>query len=589
MVVFWYFGEDIRAKLPKAGWFYRNWITCKQALFRAPRLGKLSLDEMKSHHTKIDLCTSGLEQLLTLLLLSSSLIDLSICRLVNRLQIFERRMVVQMVRLCRSVSKASLRLSKEILETIPNKSIAAALRKRLASETRKDNIKLKFLASTPSSRLFKLSRYGGSKIRFIGSPNPNDALDPFMICEQMDCASSGMKSDETRKSGSCEADSAVTRDVEIDMYKCMKSGGLQCPYDQNASKQRNNPASPMQLLRRVTISSLVDLFSNGGRRALFKSLFAISELVEPTYDEVVVVWRPLPVKEDGDLAALVRPPILRPPKFVYDLADMFDIDGLPERPPTTEDSKGKRKSKTVTPRQPLEIRSFSSVPMANVLAVLPKTKLIFRPADAFVFDSISIISFLLVIGSQRFDSPKLDLLAVVSVTLWVIRTVFRYSNKLARYDLLVKTFLTSKISHRNRSALQNLVSEAGTQRAVRAALAHTWLGQLQEAGDLSSMTRDDLVRLGESQVNRLLHDGDGYRDVPVDMDATLNDLTDLGLVSVSSDGDQVQVVRETWSLRRVLRDGWAKVFDETLNISAIASRRRSRLRLRQKGPSDLLP
>jgi Protein of unknown function (DUF3754) len=297
----------------------------------------------------------------------------------------------------------------------------------------------------------------------------------------------------------------------------------------------------------------------------------------------------LPVKEDGDLAALVRPPILRPPKFVYDLADMFDIDGLPERPPTIEDSKGKRKSKTATPRQPLEIRSFSSVPMANVLAVLPKTKLIFRPADAFVFDSISIISFLLVIGSQRFDSPKLDLLAVVSVTLWVIRTVFRYSNKLARYDLLVKTFLTSKISHRNRSALQNLVSEAGTQRAVRAALAHTWLGQLQEAGDLSSMTRDDLVRLGESQVNRLLHDGDGYRDVPVDMDATLNDLTDLGLVSVSSDGDQVQVVRETWSLRRVLRDGWAKVFDETLNISAIASRRRSRLRLRQKGPSDLLP
>lgn len=495
--------------------------------------------------------------------------------------------MIQMVRFCRSVSKASLRLSKELLETIPNKHIAAALRKRLASETRNDNRKLKDIASTPSSRLFKLARYGGSKIRFVGSPNPNDALDPFMICEQIDSPSSGMKSDERRKSGSSDSESAVTRDVDGDMYKCIKNGGLQCPYDKNASTSRKNPGSPMQLLRRVTISSLVDLFSNGGRRALFQSLFAKSELVEPTYDEVVVVWRPLPAKEERDLTDLVRPPILRPPKFIYDLADMFDIDGLPERPPTTEDGDGKRKPKEVIQKQPLEIRSFSSVPMANVLAVLPKTKLIFRPADAFVFDSISIISFLLVIGSQRFDSPKLDLLAVVSVTLWVIRTVFRYSNKLARYDLLVKTFLTSKITHRNRSALQNLVSEAGTQRAVRAALAHSWLCQLQEAGDLASFTRDDLVREGESQVNRHLHDGDGYRDVPVDMEATLIDLTDLGLASVSHDGDKVQVVSESWSLRRVLRDCWANVFDETLNISVIASRRRTRLR--PNDPRDLRP
>lgn len=494
-----------------------------------------------------------------------------------------------MVRFCRSVSKASLRMSKEILATIPNKRIAAALRKRLATDTRRDNKKLKVIASTPSSRLFKLARYGGSKIRFVGSPNPNDALDPFMICEQIDRPSSATESGATSESGSCNSDGADARNIEVDMYRCIKSSGLQCPYDQKTSAARKNPVSPMQLLRRVTISSLVDLFSNGGRRALLKSLLAESELVEPTYDEVVVVWRPLPAKEgEEDRAALIRPPKIRPPKFVYDLADMFDIDGLPERPPAAEDRDKKRKFKKMIEKQPLEIRSFSSVPMANVLAVLPKTKLVFRPADAFVFDSISIISFLLVIGSQRFDSPKLDLLAVVSVTLWVIRTVFRYSNKLARYDLLVKTFLTSKITHRNRSALQNLVSEAGTQRAVRAALAHSWLCQLQEGGDLSSMTRSDLVRRGESQVNRLLHDGDGYRDVPVDMDAALNDLTDLGLVAVSQDGDKVQVVSDAWSLRRVLKNCWAKVFDETLNISAIASRHRSRLR-REDAPRDLLP
>jgi Protein of unknown function (DUF3754) len=125
--------------------------------------------------------------------------------------------------------------------------------------------------------------------------------------------------------------------------------------------------------------------------------------------QVVVVWRPLPPK-----TVPVLKPVFKPPKFVYDLADMFDIEGLPDLPVLSEGDE--------THNQPLEIRAFGGVPMANLPAVLPKTKLIFRPADALVFDSVSIFSLLLVIGSQRFDNPRLDLLALVSFCFWGFRT-----------------------------------------------------------------------------------------------------------------------------------------------------------------------
>ena len=91
-------------------------------------------------------------------------------------------------------------------------------------------------------------------------------------------------------------------------------------------------------------------------------------------------------------------------------------------------------------------------------------------------------NLLLVLGSIRLHSPRLDLLALVSISLWIIRTVFRCSNKLARYELLVKSsFLTSKISHRNSDALKYLVAEDGSQRAARTALLNLWISNFAGA------------------------------------------------------------------------------------------------------------
>jgi len=151
-----------------------------------------------------------------------------------------------------------------------------------------------------------------------------------------------------------------------------------------------------------------------------------------------------------------------PPKWLYEVAKVFDMDDrLPKPKNNTRDDL------LEDGPMPLEIKAFYDVPMANIEAVLPKTKFVFRPADAFVFDMVSVLSFLAVAGSLKFDSPRLDLIALVSLVFFVVRTFFRYSNKYARYDLLVNKFLTSKISHRGPGALKYVVSEANTNKALR--------------------------------------------------------------------------------------------------------------------------
>ena len=405
--------------------------------------------------------------------------------------------------------------------------------------------------SSANGQFFKLTRYGGSKKQFVTSEDPFDALAPFEECDFDGDSRTAYFSQDARSGG------AMGSSKESQLAR----PEIRCAYDVGTLGP-DLSRSPMQVLERATISNLVDIFSRSGRRKLFRTLVSKSEIVEPTYEEVVVIWRPLPEEEKK------RPLFVRPPNIVYEIADMFDIEGaLPPRPHPSK--KGKV-------RMPLEIRNFEGVPMANVPAVLPKTKLVFRPADAFVFDFVSVLTFLLVIGSQRFDSPKLDLLAVVSVSLWLLRTVLRYSNKLARYNLLVKTFLTSKISHRNSGALKYLATEAGSQRASRAALVHEWLCRIGKSTADPSPSRSLLVREGSYQVNDLFLKRDD-REIPVDINAALNDLEDLKLVTFSKDAQQqMKVVRDPTQVTKTLKRAWDNIFEGQMRLQDLMGRRHER-------------
>ncbi len=120
------------------------------------------------------------------------------------------------------------------------------------------------VGDTTGTKRGALGRYRSGK--FVDSTDNNDALSPFLVCELTD-----INADET--------------DVDKDLYDVLNAGSLACQRDLNQKgRPRNNEQA--QLLKRVSIANLVDFFSVGGRRRLVKSLFAESELVEPTYDEV---------------------------------------------------------------------------------------------------------------------------------------------------------------------------------------------------------------------------------------------------------------------------------------------------------------
>ena len=242
---------------------------------------------------------------------------------------------------------------------------------------------------------------------------------------------------------------------------------------------------------------------------------------------------------------------IRPPKIVSEFADMFDVEGF-EAPPIEE---------TVQKKGRLAVRNFENVPMANLPAVMPKTKLVFRPADAFLFDTISFFTFLLVVSSVKLDSPKLDLLALVSGVLWIVRTTFRYSNKLARYDLLVKTFLTSKISHRNSGAIKYLTSEAGSQRAIRAGLVHFWLwenfgNQRSADGDVVFPSIDFIVQNGASGINEILGTD---KQIDINVLNAVMDLEDLGLVSLDNRGMKIVNMEDPKKSQGKLEASWSQL------------------------------
>jgi uncharacterized membrane protein len=131
-----------------------------------------------------------------------------------------------------------------------------------------------------------LRRYRTGNV--IDSPDNNDALSPFLVCEIANGNSTYDDNDDDKE-----------MDVESDLYDVLKEGTIACQRDSNIhnvnvsevgtrTSSSNKKGQNIQLLRRVSIANLVDFFSTGGRRRLIKSLFSESELVEPTYEEVRV-------------------------------------------------------------------------------------------------------------------------------------------------------------------------------------------------------------------------------------------------------------------------------------------------------------
>ena len=132
--------------------------------------------------------------------------------------------------------------------------------------------------------------------------------------------------------------------------------------------------------------------------------------------------------------------------------------------------------------------------------------------------------------------------ANISSAVLLPRTFFRYSNKYARYDLLVNKFLTKKLAHRGSGALNYIVSQADSQRALRSGLIRDWLSENkismsadENGGEQSSLTLDyDILELGKSFANNKASTNEARIDV--DIISAIDDLNDLDLLDIVKDG-----------------------------------------------------
>ncbi|GMH97938.1 hypothetical protein TrST_g4433 [Triparma strigata] len=247
--------------------------------------------------------------------------------------------------------------------------------------------------------------------------------------------------------------------------------------------EANATAMPCEeIVERVSIADLVGLFSQDRplQRILGSLLTSSSTLKEPTYDEVIVIHRPLPSSASPAFSALRRK---RP---------------IPEFP------------------SPIEAVVFSDVPLANVVACLPKSKLVFRIADGVRFDLLSFVGLLAVGATTKLDSPTADLIAAVSVAAWAIRLFVRYSNSLARYDLLVNRFLKSKIVRRGLPAVHKYVStESAQMRGSKAGRALEWIldGEGEGEGEMEPQLEEGLEILKSLGIDENMSEADATRKI----------------------------------------------------------------------------
>ncbi len=209
--------------------------------------------------------------------LQASVVQRSAAWVKRRLDRVEHSLAQNFASRRRKLRKEAQKSVDAIMDVLPLDKVGITLRNAFEENETAS------LLSTKGNGRFKLGRYGGSKVRFVGSPYPNDALVPFTICEIFD--------EQVRTtSAQMPNTNATIAGAEHDMRDAINFNLYTCEYDAKmASNRKEGETMKMELLERVSINNLVDLFTRSGRRQVLKAVFEKSELVEPTYEEVSTV------------------------------------------------------------------------------------------------------------------------------------------------------------------------------------------------------------------------------------------------------------------------------------------------------------
>lgn len=238
--------------------------------------------------------------------LQASLVQRSASFFTDAIYNVQRTIVFQITQSYRNIGQSWRNTLTTFTNSIPNEKISSFFKKSMGlveSKDGSDDDKIKqLLKNGKKEKLFKLARYGGSKVRFVGAPDERDAITPFLLCEIKDTddpnettedSCNNVKLSPTNNSSEIKLpmsslDDNVSQDNKI-LYAGLESGQVGCKYDAvfpSESSSSFDSQNSFRLLERVSISNVVDFFSNVGRRKLVKNFISETELVEPTYEEV---------------------------------------------------------------------------------------------------------------------------------------------------------------------------------------------------------------------------------------------------------------------------------------------------------------
>lgn len=190
-----------------------------------------------------------------------------------------------------SAKKVIRNATTSLVGRIPSKQWKSALQTKLQLTNNTDSGNIGGFQTHDDGKIFfELSRYGGSGMKIDDALGQDDTLAPFMVHKKGCAFREGSES------------------VEQNYDESTINGRPTCLYDMEMTRLTGKPTPPMNCLERVSIRNLVDIFSKGGRRNLLSVLFSKSRLVEPTYEQVVVIWRPIP--ENTSQGRFNPPPVL---------------------------------------------------------------------------------------------------------------------------------------------------------------------------------------------------------------------------------------------------------------------------------------
>ncbi|WIA40266.1 hypothetical protein OEZ86_013640 [Tetradesmus obliquus] len=214
--------------------------------------------------------------------------------------------------------------------------------------------------------------------------------------------------------------------------------------------------------------------SSSSRGSLLQTLLEPVEIVEPTFRQMLVVYRKKPKQERWREA-------------------WFKLTGQKVAP--------------VARRLTIQLQVYRDIPLPSWQVVFPDKLLQFRPLDLLRLDLFGLAGVGAVLAQAKYTSLVLELVTLVSLSVWGSRLVLGFLRMGDRYKSIVAQLLAERTVAGGEGGLEYLATAAGLQQFKQAALAYVLLAAADtplDAGQVAASAEAVLQQQLQLQYHRAI-------------------------------------------------------------------------------------